>query len=107
MSGVVPSTFITDRGVAERLGRLASINTGFTDVQFRRKQEIVHIFLEYLRKEYARHCQESPSSRIKRSDRAVSFVWFRTVWTDWGFGWVRDRMRHCFDEVIACANDNG
>jgi hypothetical protein len=60
MSGVIPSTFITDRGVAERLGRLASINAGFTDIQFRRKQEIVYIFLEYLRKEYDRHCHESP-----------------------------------------------
>jgi len=60
VSSVVPVTFMTDHRVAARLGRMWTINSGLSDIQVRRKQEIVHIFLEYLRDEYQRHCEESP-----------------------------------------------
>jgi len=60
LAGIVPSTYLNDRKLAERLGRLSQINPGFNDIQFGRKQEIVVLLHGYLSEEYNRHANEAP-----------------------------------------------
>src|SRR6185437_3109684 len=51
VAAIVPATFIVNGKLAARLGQLSQINAGHSDIQFRRKQEITHAFLEYLKDE--------------------------------------------------------
>lgn len=60
ISGFAPTTFINDRKTSEIIGRLSTVNAGFSDIQFARKREIAFTILDYLKKEYDRHCNDMP-----------------------------------------------
>ena len=56
-------TYLLERSTATTLARLSQVSQGYLDISYRRKQEVVWTFLQYLRKEYERHCAESPIFR--------------------------------------------
>ncbi len=60
LAAILPVTYLADRNLADKVGSLSLISPGFTDPPLRRKQEATRLFLEYLRREYDRHCDESP-----------------------------------------------
>jgi hypothetical protein len=51
LAAVVVDTYVLNRTVATELGRLALISSGYTDVSYPRKQEIVDRFSAYLQEE--------------------------------------------------------
>jgi len=70
VAGIAPSLYVNDRDLAKNIGRLSVVSGGFTDIQFRRKKEIVFILSQYLKVEYDRHCAESPLfSNLANSSR--------------------------------------
>jgi hypothetical protein len=56
----VVDTYLLERSAATTLARLSQVSPGYSDISYRRKQETVWTFSEYLRNEYERHCEESP-----------------------------------------------
>jgi GTPase SAR1 family protein len=53
-------TYLLERNAAVTLARLSQVSPGYSDISYSRKQEVVWTFLQYLKKEYERHCKESP-----------------------------------------------
>jgi hypothetical protein len=60
VAGVLPSTYLCDRKLAELIGSKAQINTGFRDMRQDNKGEIAALFCDYLKSEYNRHADEAP-----------------------------------------------
>lgn len=60
LAAIAPATYMNDRRTAERIGRMSTVNQGFTDIQFARKREVVFSILEYLKSEYERQATEAP-----------------------------------------------
>jgi hypothetical protein len=58
--GILPATYLTDRRLAESIGRRSKVNPGYTDISLLRKKEIVHDLVNYLKDEFNRHAAESP-----------------------------------------------
>ncbi|MDR6513337.1 hypothetical protein J2792_004231 [Novosphingobium capsulatum] len=60
VAGIAPVTYLNDRNVSEKIGRLSLVNAGFSDTQFPRKKEIGSLLLEYLKSEFNRQAEEAP-----------------------------------------------
>ena len=58
--GILPATYLTDRRLAEWIGKRSRVNEGYTDISLARKKEILHELINYLKDELNRHAAESP-----------------------------------------------
>jgi hypothetical protein len=63
VAAAVVDTYLLERGAAITLARASQVSPGYSDISYGRKQEVVWKFSEYLRREYERHCEESPIFR--------------------------------------------
>jgi len=58
--GILPSTYLVDRRLAEAIGRRSAVSPGYTDISMARKREILRDLVNYLKDEFNRHAAESP-----------------------------------------------